>query len=174
MQSLAELNEENREKLVDTIRDLVGYLLSGSSEEAEKTIDWRKDQRLIELRQEISTQTKVVHSSKTQPKCSHKEIKKALTYIQKNIHSNITLEEVCNHVYLSTSYFSRLFKKEMGVSFITYLNQEKVKQARELLAQTDLPVKTISHNLGFRQTSYFCKIFKSSVGTTPENFRKNH
>ncbi|GAA2934859.1 helix-turn-helix transcriptional regulator [Enterococcus raffinosus] len=79
---------------------------------------------------------------------------------------------MANHVYLSQFYFSRLFKKEIGVSFITYLNQQRIEQAKVLLTQSNLSIKSISQNIGYSQTSYFCKIFKELVGMTPVNYRK--
>lgn len=100
------------------------------------------------------------------------EIKKALAYIEKNLTTNITLDQVSDHVFLSQFYFSRLFKKEMGVSFTSYLNQRRIEQAKVLLTQSNLSVKIISKNMGYSQTSYFCKIFKEIVGMTPAKFRK--
>lgn len=101
------------------------------------------------------------------------EIRKAISYIEKNIATNLTLEEVANHVYLSQFYFSRLFKKEVGISFVAYLNQKRVEQAKILLTQSNLSIKSISQNIGYSQTSYFCKIFKEFVGVTPVNYRKS-
>lgn len=100
------------------------------------------------------------------------EIRKAIAYIENNLTTNLTLEDVANHVYLSQFYFSRLFKKEMGISFITYLNQQRIEQAKTLLTQSTLSIKSISQNIGYSQTSYFCKIFKELVGMTPVNYRK--
>ncbi|WP_369521851.1 helix-turn-helix transcriptional regulator [Enterococcus avium] len=100
------------------------------------------------------------------------EIRKAISYIDTNLTTNLTLEDVANHVYLSQFYFSRLFKKEIGVSFITYLNQQRIEQAKVLLTQSNLSIKSISQNIGYSQTSYFCKIFKELVGMTPVNYRK--
>ncbi len=55
----------------------------------------------------------------------HKEIKQAIRYIKKNIHRSITLEEVANHVYLSPFYLSKLFKNELNINFINYVNEQK-------------------------------------------------
>ena len=116
------------------------------------------------------------HPSKKEAKDSiiskNDEIRKAISYIDTNLTTNLTLEDVANHVYLSQFYFSRLFKKEIGVSFITYLNQQRIEQAKVLLTQSNLSIKSISQNIGYSQTSYFCKIFKELVGMTPVNYRK--
>ncbi|GCF95225.1 transcriptional regulator [Enterococcus florum] len=100
------------------------------------------------------------------------EIYKATQYIQKNITKPLTLEEVANHVYLSQYYFSKLFKKELGINFITYLNQQRIERAKALLKESRLSIETISHNVGFSQASYFCKTFKQFTNTTPAKYRK--
>jgi ligand-binding sensor protein/AraC-like DNA-binding protein len=100
------------------------------------------------------------------------EIKRSIAYIQRNINRAITLEEVSDHVFLSQYYFSRLFKKEMGVNFVTYLNRQRIERAKMLLMDSSLSIDAISHNLGFSQTSYFCKLFKMLTQTTPAKYRK--
>ena len=99
------------------------------------------------------------------------EIKKALAYIDKHIYKNIQLEEIADHVYLSHYYFSKLFKKEMNVNFITYVNQKKIDRAKIFLIESRMSIEQISRNLGFNQPSYFCKLFKNFAGLTPAEFR---
>ncbi len=89
------------------------------------------------------------------------EIKKALAYIDKHIYKNTQLEEIADHVYLSHYYFSKLFKKEMNVNFITYVNQKKIDRAKIFLIESRMSIEQISRNLGFNQPSYFCKLFKN-------------
>ncbi|WP_232698556.1 PocR ligand-binding domain-containing protein [Brevibacillus daliensis] len=101
----------------------------------------------------------------------NKEIKKALKYIDKNLNSQITLEEISNYVYLSPYYFSKLFKQEMNVNFITYVNQKKMERAKELLRNPGWSIETISKSLGYTQTSYFCKVFRKEFHITPNHYR---
>ncbi len=110
----------------------------------------------------------------TDRKNSHNknEITKALNYIDKNIHKNIQLEEIADHVYLSHYYFSKLFKKEMNINFITYVNKKKIDRAKIILIDSKWSVEQIARNLGFNQASYFCKIFKNLTGMTPAEFRE--
>lgn len=102
---------------------------------------------------------------------SKKEIKQALKYIQKHIHQPVTLEEVAGHVYLSPYYFSKLFKKETGETFVSFVNRQKMNLAKDMLANDDLPVSYIAHSLGFREISYFSKVFKRYYQTTPTSYR---
>ncbi|MBC8931237.1 helix-turn-helix transcriptional regulator, partial [Escherichia coli] len=95
-------------------------------------------------------------------------IRKSLKYIEKNLNRPITLDEVASHVYLSSYYFSKLFKKEMNVNFINYVNQKKMSLAKEMLKNPRLSIDNIARNLGFTQTSYFCKVFRKEFDVTPK------
>ncbi|MBP3039126.1 PocR ligand-binding domain-containing protein [Bacillaceae bacterium Marseille-Q3522] len=111
-------------------------------------------------------------ASPEEPENDHKkEIKKALKYIDKHLNEQITLDEVANYIYLSPYYFSKLFKKETGVNFINYVNEKKIEKAKELLKVSDWSVDSIAKNLGFSQTSYFCKVFRNANGITPKKYR---
>ncbi len=101
----------------------------------------------------------------------HKEIKQAIRYIKKNIHRSITLEEVANYVYLSPFYLSKLFKNELNINFINYVNEQKMLYAKEQLEKSDWAVHTIAKNLGFSRASYFCKVFKKEFDMTPKEYR---
>ncbi len=102
----------------------------------------------------------------------HKEILSARIYIAKNIESKLSLDEVANHVYLNASYFSRLFRQEMGTTFIEYVTSQKIERAKELLDQTIYSLGEICERLGYDNQSYFIKIFKNVVGKTPNEYRK--
>lgn len=127
----------------------------------------------LEPKERISIPQKSKTQKLLQPN-EKEEIQKAMFYIQKNVTKPITLQNVAEHVFLSENYFSRLFKKEVGVSFVTYLNQQRIDRAKALLKTSELSVDTIAHNVGFTHTSYFCKIFKHFAQTTPEKYRKRY
>lgn len=131
--------------------------------------------RDVNPRDQIKFNVKSKKQSNQQEKVSNnEEIRKALTYIQKNLSRPITLEEVANHVYLSQYYFSKLFKKEMNINFVTYVNQRRIEEAKKLLVESSLSIETISRNLGFSQPSYFIKTFRSMTSSTPANYRRDH
>jgi two-component system, response regulator YesN len=100
-----------------------------------------------------------------------KEILDAFKYVTMNIEKKITLDEVSNHLYLNPSYFSRLFKKEVGETFVEYVTKMKINRAKELLEQTTDSVGKICERLGYDNQSYFIKIFKNYVGVTPIEYR---
>jgi len=99
------------------------------------------------------------------------EVVEACHYVSLHLDKRISLEEVADHLFLNSSYFSRLFKKETGETFIEYVTRMKMNRAKELLDQTSHPVGKICEMLGYDNQSYFIKIFKSSVGVTPVEYR---
>lgn len=100
-----------------------------------------------------------------------KEILDAFKYVTVNIEKKITLDEVSSHLFLNPSYFSRLFKKEVGETFVEYVTKMKINRAKELLEQTADSVGKICERLGYDNQSYFIKIFKNYVGVTPIEYR---
>lgn len=98
-------------------------------------------------------------------------IYKAINYIKQNYMKKITLEEVASHVYLSPSYFSKIFKDDMKCNFNTYVNRIRIERSKQLLLQDTLNLADISNMVGYEDQSYFSKVFKRVVGITPGRYR---
>ena len=99
-------------------------------------------------------------------------IRKAVDYIRKNHQNKISLEEVANHVYLSPSYFSKIFKDEMNCNFNAYLNAVRVEKSKQLLILDKISLIDIAGTVGFEDQSYFSKVFKKMTGVTPGKYRE--
>lgn len=99
-------------------------------------------------------------------------IQKAIGYINQNSMKDISLDSVAEYVYLSPSYFSRLFKKEMGINFVDYLNKVRVEESKKYLSDGKLPLSDIAHIVGFTDQSYYTKVFKKIEGISPGQYRK--
>lgn len=99
-------------------------------------------------------------------------LKKVLNYIDRNIKKGITLDEAAEYVNMSSCYFSKFFKKEVGQNFITYVTDRKIEFAKDMLLNTDMPVLNIAYELSYNETNYFSKAFKKKVGVTPTEFRE--
>jgi len=101
------------------------------------------------------------------------EIHKAIEYIKQNYSQNISLQQVADHVNLSFSYLSNLFKKELQITFIDYINRYRVERAKELLIGTQLKSYDIAVQVGFSpEYTYFSKVFKKVTGLNPNEYRK--
>lgn len=97
---------------------------------------------------------------------------KAIDYVEKNIKKNITLDEVAKNINITPHYLSKIFKKEVGVNFVTYVTDRKIDLAKEMLKNKDIPIVNISISLAFNQPNYFSKVFKKKVGVTPSEYRE--
>lgn len=99
-------------------------------------------------------------------------INRAKQYIKNNYNRKIKVKEVAEELYVNPAYLGQLFKKETGVNFRYYLNQIRLKKAREMLQRTDLCIYQIAQKVGYSNTDYFIKKFKESEGCTPVEYRK--
>ena len=100
------------------------------------------------------------------------QIDKAIEYIRKNIHQNISRSEIASSIYMNPEYLSRLFKKEKGISLSDYVIQEKLKIASSLLKGTNLSISIIASNIGYTNFSYFTQVFKKVYGVSPSEYRQ--
>lgn len=100
-------------------------------------------------------------------------IQAAVNYINNNYERDISLTDISKYVFLSTSYFTRAFKEEMGVSPINYLLNVRVERAKELLRETDAKISDIALSVGFSNQQRFNDIFKKYTQKTPLQYRKS-
>ncbi len=101
-------------------------------------------------------------------------VERALNFIDQNIKGNVTLEQAASAAQVNAYYFSKLFKKQMNVKFITYLTEEKIELAKEMLMYTNMSILNIACDLSYVETGYFSKIFKKHTGMTPSEFRQKY
>lgn len=91
-----------------------------------------------------------------------------------NYSSALTVKEIADKFFLDAAYFSRLFKKEMGITPKKYILQLRIKRAAELLENTNYKINEISNTVGFEDPLYFSALFSKEMGTAPTQYRKQH
>ncbi|WNR42774.1 AraC family transcriptional regulator [Paenibacillus roseipurpureus] len=96
----------------------------------------------------------------------------AVTYIHEHYHREISLEECADYCGVSTFQISKWFKKIKQTAFIDYLTEYRIEKAKQLLAETDLPVSEISNLVGYQRQN-FMRVFKKQVGITPGQYRES-
>lgn len=101
-----------------------------------------------------------------------KPIQNAVGYLHEHFAEPLTLGDVAAAVSLSPSHFSRLFKLELGVTFVEYLNGLRIQHAKQLLRMTDLPVELVAEETGFRSAGYFSTLFRRVESLTPSAYRR--
>lgn len=108
------------------------------------------------------------------PSSMHKKISEAVIYINSNYMNDINLNSVSYKFHISKYYFARLFKVITGLTFIDYLNIIRLKESQTLLLQTNLTISRISGDVGYSDSSYFCRIFKKYYHISPAQYRKHY
>lgn len=159
---IANDNDGNINKVLDTDLDVINKLSEASSFTELSNIS----QNIIELI--TKNMLSSIYSGHSQI------IAKALRYINKNYREKITLKDIEQNLHVNTSYFSTLFKHEMGVTFTDYLNELKIEYASNLLTNTNLSIIDILLSTGFDDQSYFTKVFKKAKGVTPKQYRSSN
>ena len=101
-----------------------------------------------------------------------RRLRRAIEFMHDNFGSEIALEEIAAAAYLSEYHFARLFKQISGLTPHVYLAHLRIDRARELLAETALPISQIASQVGYQSQSHFTKMFKSVTGVTPRVYRE--
>lgn len=83
----------------------------------------------------------------------------------------ISLNTIAAEVGMSPSYFSSIFSKEMGKTFVEYLTEIRMDRAKELLMCSSMKISEIGYEVGYKDPHYFSYIFKKTQNCTPKEFR---
>jgi len=100
------------------------------------------------------------------------KIKEVCNYIEENCDKDLSLDYISSYIGFSSYYFSRIFKKCTGYSYIEYITQQRVRRAQLLLADSDKYITEISYLCGFKSISTFNRVFRQYRGCSPSQFRK--
>ena len=102
-------------------------------------------------------------------------VQRAKEYVQNSYaDENISLDQICDMLGVSNSYFSTIFKKETGESFVTYLTGYRLDQAARLLIETNEKSYMIAQKVGYTDSNYFSYVFKRRFGVSPSKYRTEH
>lgn len=93
-------------------------------------------------------------------------------YVRKNLKKKITLSDISQRLHCSTVTLTEGFRKEFGITIMQYVQEERMKLARELLSGTALSVTDIAERCGFPDVEYFSRCFKKKEGLSPSEWRK--
>lgn len=101
-------------------------------------------------------------------------LESAKLFIDKNYNTDISLSDIAEYVYISTSHFARAFKKQYDISPIQYLLGIRIEKAKTLLEETNLKVGDIAASVGFSAQQRFNDIFKKHLGLSPGEYRQKY
>ncbi len=114
----------------------------------------------------LTSQVEQTQTGKVSP-----AIRQAIRYIKRHHRNTVSLEEVARFCCVSKYHLSHLFKKEVGVSVIEYLNHIRVEKAVFYVKTTDLSIQQIASQVGFQDTNYFSRMFKRYTKYSPREYR---
>lgn len=98
-------------------------------------------------------------------------VKKICEYINSNFAQTILVEDIASRFFLNVNYLIRIFKKELGITPNQYILETRLRHARYMLVQTDLPIQEIAYSCGFNTPSYFSRCFQKRFGKNPYEYR---
>lgn len=101
-------------------------------------------------------------------------VRKTIDYISSHYNTQIKVSNIASQLNLSEKYLSTLFKKETGMTLISFIEKKRIEEACRLLSYTEISYADIADSLCFNSHSYFVKVFKKNKGITPMQYRIKH
>lgn len=98
-------------------------------------------------------------------------LNQAVHYIKMNLSEKLTVEKIARVCYCSESTIAHLFRETLDTSVINFVINERLRLAKQLLVQSDMPISEIAKQCGFVTNKYFTGVFKSREGVSPKEYR---
>jgi AraC-like DNA-binding protein len=121
--------------------------------------------RLVQSQHLQQVKTEITHSG------NKTRLQYVIHFIQEHLTDKILINELCRKAYLSRNNFFKWFKEQFGVTPLDYINQERIKLAKQLLAEPNRNITNVSALCGFTDVNYFVRIFKKLEGITPRAYQ---
>jgi signal transduction histidine kinase/AraC-like DNA-binding protein/ABC-type sugar transport system substrate-binding protein len=99
-------------------------------------------------------------------------VRRAVAYIQQHFAQDLTRQQIASVVGISQNYLSRIFQHELGISPWEYLSRYRIKQAQDLLRDTEDSITEVAAQVGFEDPAYFSRVFRKQIGRSPQRYRE--
>ena len=103
---------------------------------------------------------------------SNELVVKILNYIDDNLYKRITMDEISSIFYFNKDYLMRIFKKELDITIMDYINKRRIYNSLDLLKHSDDLVIKIALNSGYSSLEYYSETFTKILGVSPLTYRK--
>ena len=117
---------------------------------------------------------KQIPSSPAENLLAMERIRDVITYVEEHFREPVSLDDVSGLLGLGKEYFCRFFKKNMGMTFLNYLNEVRLAHTYDDLLNTNAPISEVMEANGFTNQKLFNSSFKSLYGCTPSAVRRKH
>lgn len=95
-------------------------------------------------------------------------------YVEAHYMEPVTLEEIAGYMGFSRFYFTKFFKRNVGKTFLQFLNEYRIEKAKWILLNEDISAAEIVERIGIGSTKTYYRLFKEIVNMTPGEFRQNN
>ncbi|MDD2980947.1 MAG: AraC family transcriptional regulator [Hespellia sp.] len=95
-------------------------------------------------------------------------------YVEEHYTQQITLEEIAEHIGFSTFYFTKFFKKNVGKTFVKFLNEYRIEKAKWILMNEDLGALELIERIGIGSTKTYYRLFKEIAGMSPREYKSKN
>lgn len=136
---------------------------------------WQKLQGSLSMKELLSLIVSLIgqlRSGFSSKKSSELLMMAAGDYIRNHLGNDFGIEEISDHLGISSSYFCLLFKNHFGETFVEYLTRQRMELAKHLLRSSDRSITQIGVEIGYQERRYFTKVFQKYTGMTPSDFRQ--
>lgn len=120
----------------------------------------------------LQAETKKLYTEKALELESTHRLAYIINYIKKNLDQDLNIKDLSKKLHMSESNFHRVFKNELNISPIDFINNERIKLATSLLRDTGKKIKEIYMECGFNSLSYFSRLFKKKEKVSPKAYRE--
>ncbi|MCR5297004.1 MAG: AraC family transcriptional regulator [Clostridiales bacterium] len=134
----------------------------------------RDPEEVMDLHREMFSYFTARMAETDRKKTYIRPIAECVEYIEAHLHLPLRIEELAEHVRLSTSYLSVLFRRETGMAFSDYVLARRIETAQNMMLYSDYSSTEISEILAFSSQSYFIRCFRKRTGMTPKEYRQKH
>lgn len=171
-------DDKNNIILVANIDDMVEWINLGSQVELEiakylkcnVVIEQANvSQGILKIKDEY---LRIINSLNKKRKCSPMTLM-AIKYIEENYYSNdLSINDISRQLEVTSSYISKLLKKETGLSFVDYLTNIRIKKAMYIMEDPSIKIYDVAELVGYSNQHYFCRAFKKVVGISPTEYKR--
>ncbi len=157
----------NDTEITDLINKLI-RICSGTEKAKNIFADLSLKELLIRLVQSQHLEQVYTESSEIQ---NQTRLHYVLNYISGHLTDGIVVNELSKKAYMSRNLFFKWFKEQVGITPLEFINNERIKMAKQLLKDTRTSITTVSLQCGFTDVNYFVRLFKKTEGITPAVYR---
>lgn len=127
---------------------------------------------IVKLMRNEEVSAAPVANSPMQQRFENEILNEIIVYINDNIYSPITIEQLCHKFSISRSSLQQLFKKNLDTAPKQYISDLKLKKAKFMIKENKYTISEISDQLGFTSIHYFSRRFKQEFGIAPSDYAK--